>query len=386
MAKLTFDIYGNDHASQAFGKVADSVDRAESSMKRGTKTHDEYGKGLEKAGEGADKAEQRTLGLKDTVDGLATIMQGPGKQGIAAYLQGWADLASGVANFIVPSIQAAAAMSKANLAAGKAAVSQKLAAAASKAWAVAQGVLNAVMSANPVLLVVVAVAALVAGFIIAYKHSETFRRIVDKLWAGLKTGAQAAISFVLGMVDKYLAGLSLLLRAAGHLPGPLGAPFRKAGEAVDAARGKVRALQEQINGTHGKTVNVAVNTGPSISRVRSISNALSGLHDRTVLVNVVRGSQSGLGGFNTGGGYARGTSSASPGWHWVGERGPELMRFRGGEQVLPAEVSAAATRGGAGSPSAELLQPIQLTVDGKVLQQVLLRVKRNNGGLSLGLA
>jgi SLT domain-containing protein len=34
-------------------------------------------------------------------------------------------------------------------------------------------------------------------------------------------------------------------------------------------------------------------------------------------------------------GYALGTASASPGWAWVGERGPELVRFRGGEQVRP---------------------------------------------------
>jgi tape measure domain-containing protein len=32
-------------------------------------------------------------------------------------------------------------------------------------------------------------------------------------------------------------------------------------------------------------------------------------------------------------GYARGTESAAPGYHWVGEQGPELMRFRGGETV-----------------------------------------------------
>ena len=31
--------------------------------------------------------------------------------------------------------------------------------------------------------------------------------------------------------------------------------------------------------------------------------------------------------------------SAPPGWAWVGEAGPELMRLRGGETILPAEVS-----------------------------------------------
>ncbi|KQY78659.1 hypothetical protein ASD52_02090 [Ensifer sp. Root142] len=34
-------------------------------------------------------------------------------------------------------------------------------------------------------------------------------------------------------------------------------------------------------------------------------------------------------------GYASGTSSARPGVAWVGEKGPELVRFKGGEQVIP---------------------------------------------------
>lgn len=38
-------------------------------------------------------------------------------------------------------------------------------------------------------------------------------------------------------------------------------------------------------------------------------------------------------------GYASGTSNAPPGWAWVGEKGPELIHMRGGETVLPSEVS-----------------------------------------------
>lgn len=38
-------------------------------------------------------------------------------------------------------------------------------------------------------------------------------------------------------------------------------------------------------------------------------------------------------------GFASGTMSAPPGWAWVGEAGPELMRLRGGETILPADVS-----------------------------------------------
>jgi SLT domain-containing protein len=50
------------------------------------------------------------------------------------------------------------------------------------------------------------------------------------------------------------------------------------------------------------------------------------------------------------GGYATGTGSARPGWSWVGERGPELMRFRGGEAVLnPAQSQALVYGGGQGT-------------------------------------
>lgn len=40
-------------------------------------------------------------------------------------------------------------------------------------------------------------------------------------------------------------------------------------------------------------------------------------------------------------GYASGTASAESGWAWVGENGPELVNFRGGERVLTANQSSA---------------------------------------------
>lgn len=40
-------------------------------------------------------------------------------------------------------------------------------------------------------------------------------------------------------------------------------------------------------------------------------------------------------------GYASGTDYASPGLHWVGEHGPELMMFAGGERVMTADESVA---------------------------------------------
>lgn len=45
-------------------------------------------------------------------------------------------------------------------------------------WAAAQWILNAALSANPIGIVIIILAALVAAFILAWTHSETFRNIV----------------------------------------------------------------------------------------------------------------------------------------------------------------------------------------------------------------
>ncbi|WP_292980978.1 hypothetical protein [Mycobacterium sp.] len=64
-------------------------------------------------------------------------------------------------------------------------------AAATGVMSVATAAFNAVLDANPIALVVLAIAGLVAGIIYAYKHSETFRNIVQAAWTGIKTVVSA---------------------------------------------------------------------------------------------------------------------------------------------------------------------------------------------------
>ena len=47
-----------------------------------------------------------------------------------------------------------------------------------------------------------------------------------------------------------------------------------------------------------------------------------------------------IAGITTGKGYATGTNNASKGLHWVGEEGPELLNFNGGETIKNAKDSA----------------------------------------------
>ena len=63
--------------------------------------------------------------------------------------------------------------------------------AATKAAAAGQWLLNAAMNANPIGLVVLALIALGAGFVLLWNKSETFRRIVTGAWNGIKDAALA---------------------------------------------------------------------------------------------------------------------------------------------------------------------------------------------------
>jgi hypothetical protein len=71
----------------------------------------------------------------------------------------------------------------------------KAAAAGAKAWAATQWLLNAAMSANPIGLVILAIVALVAAVVIAYKNSETFRDIVNKAWKSVKDAISAVVTW-----------------------------------------------------------------------------------------------------------------------------------------------------------------------------------------------
>ncbi|MFT9821208.1 hypothetical protein ACMZ42_27200, partial [Lysinibacillus sp. NPDC056185] len=73
---------------------------------------------------------------------------------------------------------------------GKLTLAQKAGVVAAKAQAAATWLLNAAMSANPITLIVIAIVALVAAFVIAYKKSQTFRNLVQ---GALKAVGDAAM-------------------------------------------------------------------------------------------------------------------------------------------------------------------------------------------------
>lgn len=87
-----------------------------------------------------------------------------------------------------------------------------LAQVATGIWTKVQAGLNAVMSANPIALVVVALTAIVAALVLAYQKSETFRAFVDQLWTALKDRLQPVIQSV---SDFFTGTLVPALQSAG---------------------------------------------------------------------------------------------------------------------------------------------------------------------------
>ncbi len=73
---------------------------------------------------------------------------------------------------------------------------------ATVAWTAVQWLLNAALTANPIGIVVVAIAALVAGIIYAWNNCETFRTVVLAVWEAVKTGIGAAVDFIIGLVGQ----------------------------------------------------------------------------------------------------------------------------------------------------------------------------------------
>ncbi len=102
---------------------------------------------------------------------------------------------------------------------------------AAKIWVPIQTALNVVLSANPIGIVVLALAGLVAGLIFAYKKSETFRNIVNGVWGAVKKTVSTAWN---DWIKPALQGL--------------GSQFKKAYEGWQTWWPKMRELLDQVIG------------------------------------------------------------------------------------------------------------------------------------------
>lgn len=176
--RLTADA---DQAARAVEGVGDSFGRMASDVDDATRKADAATSRMDSVADSADNmastSSQAAGGLGD-LGGALSLMPGPlgavgtGMESLAPAIMGVTG-ASDLVNLAMGSTVVQA--TKARLAAARYAVTSKATAAATRAWAVAQRILNSAFLGNPILLALVAVAAI---FLVLYKRSERFRQLV----------------------------------------------------------------------------------------------------------------------------------------------------------------------------------------------------------------
>lgn len=144
----------------------------------------------------------------------------------------------------------------------------KLSAAADWLLSGAQAVLNAVMSLNPIILVVIALIALAAALIWAYNNVDWFRAMVDNAWQSIVTFGQQLYSFISGA----LQGLVNAITAVGAwLVGRVSASFSAIWSIISAA-------MNLWNQATAKARAIATAIGNAFSGVRgTIQGAFNGV-------------------------------------------------------------------------------------------------------------
>lgn len=249
----------------ALGRASDAADDVDDTFRRSSEG---MASGFDRASEAADGTEERAEGLAYTLSGMMGVMQGFGQiakgdlaGGLITGAMGAADLAQGIRKTVLPALQAmtlsniknaaSTAMSTASTVANRAA--SIAASAASKAWAAAQWLLNAALTANPIGIVIVAIVALVAAIVIAYRRSETFRNIVQAAMRGAVVAFGWVLDKVTALVGWIRRNWPLLLAI---ITGPIGLAVRFVLSRWDAIRtgvvSKTQALLAWLRGLGGR--------------------------------------------------------------------------------------------------------------------------------------
>lgn len=209
-----------------------------------TKAAEKYGSAMGGIGDKVDASEGKLIGAVDTISGVQAIMAGPGEDGIAAYIQGWADLAGGMAAFVIPTLQMLGKQMLTQVAnAAKFAASTVATAAKVVASWIMMGVqamasaarmaIAWVIAMGPVILVIAAIAAVIAIIVLLVKNWDKVKaktiEVAKAIGQWMQNAAKWVVNAFVSLV-KFVAGLPatmarILMRLFSAMPTAFGAAW-----------------------------------------------------------------------------------------------------------------------------------------------------------------
>jgi hypothetical protein len=183
------------------------------------------------------------------------------------------------------------------------------------------------------------------------------------LSSGLQGQVTQAMVNAIANTSQLNSSTSGLASAFTTAKGKIGSAVQQMGDKYVQTLLQMGFLNSQIEGSLAAFANSYLHNSSeaqkwadqTVQAVERIKNAMNGIQSKTVLINV----QAIMGQISSGSytpvgvtplppvnkvvprvkAYASGTPGAQSGWGWVGEAGPELVRFRGGETVVPSSVA-----------------------------------------------
>lgn len=216
---------------------------------------------------------------------------------------------------------------------------------ATTAWTAVQWALNAALTANPIGLIIVGIAALVAGTILAYKHSTVFRNIVTGAFHAVLAAGQVLWGW-------FKAAAKFLGHVFVGIGKAIAKPFTDAFKVIMAG---IHAVETAFD-----KVKAALGSGPSV-KPHTQPGAPSNARARA-----------------SGGPVHRGQP------YIVGENGPELFVPGQSGGIIPNGGGSKSAANGSGDFTATA--PLILQIDSTKVWQGMVTMKRRRGNISLGLA
>lgn len=195
--RIEIDLVGDtSDFEKGMANAAKSVDKLDTELKTTAGQASKFDSALDTT---TSKLGSTANGMRSTADlagGLGDVLGVSALGPIAGYATGMADIADGMGGLLAPALTKAKTAFLA---------------------------MNTTLMANPIFLVVAALVALTAAFVIAYKKSETFRAIVDGALSWVKDSAKRTLDYIVDAVKK---AASVLAKVADIITTPYQLAFK----------------------------------------------------------------------------------------------------------------------------------------------------------------